>query len=396
MDEDTNKPERSSANNFLITHLNIDKYFEPFNFLKDKTPDEIEPEEYQKVLEIWNATWWNFGKGKRSEDSSSITSVIEYSNSKAWHIHSLICAKNRLFFDKFKKLWPKAHIDIVNGSYAENYAYLTKTGEKHKDKKYQVCHPPVCYGKWLKTHKDKELTRDEEIMQAIEQGQTPEEICRNSLYACRNKSAIEELFYIKQKENIPPEIPVRCIYSIGASGTGKTEYTRRTLKKQGITAEDYYIPIFDSPYPFDNLKWWKAKILWIQELEPEHLETKTFSYKSFLKLFEPETNIQLQRRYKNADLKMWDTIYINTTYAPEEIYPMRTPTDNSFQFIRRIDKIIYHCIDPDYPFDDDRRYKRFILENPKENYKNEVDLIAQAERYFGRKIKSGALTKEQI
>lgn len=371
--------------------------------LKGKTPDDFDITDFNKYIDSWNALWWANSTRARNEKTCSITSVLEYAadSDLKWHIHSVICSKTRLKFEPIRKLWPSVHNDKRFYTYEESYAYLCKSGEKYKEKINQHIMEPRSLGNFFKTKADRSMAKqDEDIMQAINHNVPLEDILMQSLRNCQRRDTITFYYDLVQKKNLPLQLPVYTEYHYGYTGVGKSEYVRQKLIADGVYNKEGFLKMNMKKDPFGDYNWLKHKVIWIDEFSPECLYNDLFDRHTLLKMMAPETRQSFPSRHKNKDLKAWDTIYICSVYAPEEIFPNLSATDNSQQFIRRLNKIVYHFVDENFIdskyYDDPRRYKTFELDNPKENYKGMNDLISKIEQFYGRKLISGVLKKETI
>ena len=140
--------------------------------------------------------------------------------------------------------------------------------------------------------KEEGLSRKEEIIQAIENGDIREYNITDKITAVeydKYKRNIENAFTYRQKKLLKEKNRMmECVFITGASGSGKTTYAKRLCEKKGF---EYFVS-GSSNDPFDGYQGEDAIIL-------DDLRGSVFTFADLLKITDNHTNTQVKSRYRN-------------------------------------------------------------------------------------------------
>lgn len=167
-----------------------------------------------------------------------------------FHTHVYICSSNGILFSTVQKRFAGAHIDIVNGTSAENRDYVFKIGKWAESEKAETNH--------LETHEEfgecpveeqGKRTDIEILVEMIQGGMTNAQIMlENPRYAnyLDRMDRIRQTFLEEEHKDRRRELEI--VYIFGDTRSGKTRYV---MDKYGYS--NVY-RVTDYEHPFDGYK----------------------------------------------------------------------------------------------------------------------------------------------
>ena len=161
------------------------------------------------------------------------------------HIHALICFHCNARASKLKKLLPRAHLDLVKGTFDQAYNYVIKEGA-------------VIYENGEKP--SKQLSVDQRFKALVQQAKAGT-IDKECLMYCRYRQYFDQ-FVPKDDYTFEGELTTKNAWIYGPPGTGKSR-----LVRQFALAMHYSI--------YEKLanKWWDGyrgeDIVLIEDLDPD-------------------------------------------------------------------------------------------------------------------------------
>lgn len=289
----------------------------------------------QEVCETVLTMWVNSGEGR----VGAVTYCI--SPTGLHHLHMVLevdSSHNKRFrFSAVKKLFPKAHLEPTRGNKQEAEDYINKEG-KYMEKGEQVIAKAQVGEIRGRQGNRTDLQGVEEM---IKEGLTPNEIMDTAISLRRYEKIIKDAYYRKRDQETPFVRPVRVIYHVGESGTGKTFMASQYIDDYG--PDSVY---FCADYENGFLDGYNGQpILWLDEYRGQ------LKYSVFLSLLDKyKTNAHA--RYSNV-LMLWNEVHITSVLPPEAVYSNMTNSsryrdlDTYKQLSRRIKRVIYHYKDGD-------------------------------------------------
>ena len=160
-------------------------------------------------------------------------------------------------------------------------------------------------------------------------------------------------------------------YHFGASGSGKT-YTYIRLCEKYSTDEVYlcndYANSGSSGGGFDFYTNNPAKVIVLDEFRGG------IPFSNLLSMLDVYSRNQQHARYQNT-YALWESVIICSIYPPEEVYKFMVEdtqrnVDSIRQFMRRLNKIVYHFKDKE------GKFRTYTMQAS--NYKNAQDIRSRA------------------
>lgn len=308
----------------------------------------------EKLADFLIKHWENSGK-----DRSAAVAVC-VSEHGLYHAH-LALYGNSTTLKRVAELFGNSHVQPQLGGKKQLTDYLVK--EKiHADKKEQV----LCT-KNLDVIQDAQGNRSDlkQIELLINQGNTPEQIFEMSFSFRRYEKMIKQAYLSKRIKDMGVTKEMHNEYHFGESGTGKTNTYIKLCEKYGrgniYLCTDYSN---NGTGAFDRYNDNPCDIVFLDEYRGE------FNYNTFLTILDKYPDYQLHCRYQNT-LCLWTSVYICSILTPEQVYYNMVgsdnyKSDNIKQFLRRLDKIVYHYVE-------NGEYKTFEL--PATEYTNADDML---------------------
>lgn len=283
------------------------------------------------------------------------------------HCHVIIrCNKSYQlrFSTLMRMLYPfRPHVEPFKGGWNANVDYIWKRG-KHEDKSETLYRDPVFFGNPASVGVKEDI--NEQIDELIGKGLRPSEIMAMGSRFANKQRSIEALFTSRLQANAPSERDVEVIYDFGETSTRKTRsaisrleaaYPDADLSKFSEKARHCYVAS-SMENAFDNYEGQPVVII-------EEFRSNMMPWREFLSIMDRYVN-WISARYSNK-LMLWEKLYINSTVAPEELYPslidpnvkkkdgteysereLKNKSDNKEQMYRRIREVVYHFVDRHY------------------------------------------------
>lgn len=253
------------------------------------------------------------------------------------HTHIFVYFDSRVRIEKVKKSFPQAHIDITNGTIANNIDYIKKSG-KWEDSKKAETSIDGSFEEIGSVPKQNGKRGDlEELYNLVNNGY------RNNEIVAMNNDFIPMIDQIDKLRNMiltdrykrHRRTDMKVIYIYGASGTGKT---RGVLDKYG---DERVYRVTDYSHMFDGYEC--QEVLVFDEFRSQ---VKISDMLNYLDIYP----VQLPARYNNK-CACYNTVYLLSNWSLEEQY--KNVQDESWEtwkaFLRRIDEV--HIYDKDGDID---------------------------------------------
>lgn len=283
--------------------------------------------------------WDNSGKGR-----TSAVAVCESADG-LYHAHMALYG-NTTTLNNAAKILCQSHVEPQYGGKQALSGYFSKTGI------YAEKGEKVLLIKGLENLQDAQGKRSD--IQTIEEmllkGYTPQQILSSNFSFYRFEKMILRAYTDQRIQDAPRHRDIYAEYHVGDSSTGKTfvyiclceEYGRENI---------YLLTDYDNNLSggLDSyMKEGAPDILFMDELKGFGV-----SYGKLLTMLNGYPRMQTHSRYTNT-YNLWSKVYITSVYPPELIYQNMVSAehrdvDSYQQFLRRIDKIVYHYkIDEEY------------------------------------------------
>lgn len=253
------------------------------------------------------------------------------------HLHMVLEVQNsdsdRFRFSTIHKIYgQKFHIEPTRGNKTEAEDYINKVGKYAE--KGEIVLAKAVYGEIQGNKGNRSDLAAVEDMLA--QGLTPNEIMDKSITLRRYEKMIRDAYYRKRDLETPFVRPVRVVYHVGATGTGKSYGANFQIQQLG-SDKVYFTKDYDTGF-MDGYN--GQEILWLDEYRGQ------LKYATFLSMLDVYKT-QMHARYSNV-LMLWKEVHITSVLPPEAIYENMINSsryanlDTYGQLKRRIDTIIYH------------------------------------------------------
>lgn len=294
------------------------------------TKEQYENPEF--LADFFIDVWEKSGKGRRAGIAVCVSAKGCY------HAH-MACYGNTTTLKKVSDILYNAHVEPQLGGKGQLAAYLSKTG-KYAEKGEQVL-----FSKGLDVVEDNQGNRSdlEVIEEMLDNGATPTEIFETSFRFRRYEKMIKDDYLARRIRSTPVIKKMWNEYHFGDSGTGKT-YTYAKLCQTHSVDDVYlcsdYANSGGSGGGFDFYANNPAKIIVLDEFRG------CMPYSTLLSLLDVYSRNQQHCRYQNT-YNLWESVIICSILPPEKVYERMVSfaernTDNFKQFMRRLNKIVYH------------------------------------------------------
>ena len=248
------------------------------------------------------------------------------------HVHCVVEDVKAMRFTAVKKSYAVGcHLEETKGNKKQALDYIHKRGvfaEKGETIEF------ICY------HGDiqgKQGSRSDlaDIYKRLESGETPSDILADSPKTYCHIDVIKKMYYDIRSKNTPIIRPLKVIWHVGKTGTGKS-YERVLLSE--LYGEDniFYLTAFNNG-SFDSYN--GQKILWIEDFRGE------FKLQELLRILDVY-KAEVPARYTNIKA-LWDEVHITSVLTPNQVYKQACidDYDRIEQLLRRITSICYHFKD---------------------------------------------------
>lgn len=241
------------------------------------------------------------------------------------HTHIFFIAKNGVMFDTVQKRFVGAHIEKARGTNEENRNYITKTGEKYKDK--AETNLPNTFEEIGILPPDRAVnsTLNDEIYEMIQNGCSEFEILDTFPNSINKIDKIRKAIEIVNKEKFKDQVRIlNTTYIWGNSGVGKT---RSIMEKYGYS--NVY-RVTDYSHPFDDYD--GQKVILFEEFR------SNLPIADMLKYLDVYP-VMLPCRYANK-VAMYDTVYFATNIPLDKqyIHIQEYEPETYKAFLRRINE----------------------------------------------------------
>lgn len=314
---------------------------------------------------IWNGS----GKGR------TCAIAICISADGCYHAHMALYG-NTTTLRNVAKILHGSHVEPQLGGKAELKNYMLKQG------KYEEKGETILYVKDIDKIQDISGKRNDLdcIEEMLLQGFTPQQILDTNFRFYRYQKMILHAYTDQRIKETPIKQNIYFEFHLGESRTGKTFFYTQLCEKVG--AENIYIMT-----DYDNnasggldsyMKTGAPPILFMDEFKGFG-----FSYGKLLTMLNGYTRMQTHSRYANS-YNLWNEVYMTSVYPPEALYQNMVSKehqdiDSYTQFIKRINKIVYHYIE-------NGEYKTYSIDSKDyttyEDLRNQVANLNQSNKDF--------------
>ena len=291
-------------------------------------------EEYEApecIADFFINQWEQSGQGRQAGIA------ICLSKEGCYHAH-IACYGNTTTLKKVSEILFNAHIEPQLGGKDQLRGYLLKKG------KYEEKGEQILFSKGLDVIQDIQGKRSDldEIEALLEDGLTPDEIFAESFRFRKYEKMIRADFLARRIRETPLIKTMHNEYHWGQSGSGKT-YTYYKLCEEYSSSDVYLCNDYSGSGGFDFYSNNPAKFIVLDEFRGG------ISYNQLLSMMDVYSRNQQHCRYQNT-YALWTSVFICSIYPPEEVYKMMVnelhrSTDSFGQFLRRLNKIVYHYVD---------------------------------------------------
>ena len=307
-------------------------WFCVWNNPQNHLPEGLEPHDMVNLaVEMWIA------------DKPQRTCAINYEigDSGTPHMHMVLEDPAKSRFSALQKLYPGIHIAPTKGTKEQAEDYINKRG-RFEEKNHTVIVKPVYHGQ-IKAHQG--ISNDLDIISdLIERGRTPNEIFDIDLKFRKYDKIVKDAFYRKRSKDTGYRRTLDVQWHFGGTGTGKTYNFEKLIAEHGRDSVyfvgDYHNGNFDA--------YCAEPILFLDEFRGQ------IPFGEFLGLLDVYVS-QVHARYSNV-LSLWDTVYITSPLAPDEVYSetIKNRKDSFDQLRRRLTSVHYH-------YKEDGEYLEYVL-----------------------------------
>ncbi len=305
---------------------------------------------------------------KRWEESGKLRKAgvaVCVTQDNCYHAH-VACYGNTTTLKAVADVFCQAHVEPQLSGKETLTAYLKKEGKFAEKGETVLCH------KGLEVIEDTQGRRNdfEEIEELLQEGLTPKEILEQSFAYRKYEKMIKSAYVARLKKTTPLfKENMWTEYHWGRAGSGKTFTYAKLCEEYGDDNVYYCNDYINHGYSlFDGYLEQPAPIVVMDEFRGD------IPYSMLLCILDKYSRAQQHCRYQNV-FGFWNKVYIMSIYPPEKVYSFMVPyeerqNDVIQQFMRRLNKIVYHYIDMN------GEYKTFEM-LPSE-YKNGRDMQLQA------------------
>ncbi|WP_458407197.1 replication protein [Anaerotignum sp.] len=170
----------------------------------------ITEESIIETLNLFQLEYWCYGK--------------EISETGTPHFHIFMVLKTSSRFSTIKRRFPTAHIEDSKGMPAENRNYVSKEGEKWKEKREKTF-IEGSFKEWgiLPEGREKKPSKMVQLLEDIKEGLSTQEIIEAMpafAFKVRDIDILRETYLAEKYQTEEREVSITYLY--GATGTGKT------------------------------------------------------------------------------------------------------------------------------------------------------------------------------
>ena len=277
------------------------------------------------------------------------------------HTHIYVYFKSRVRFQKVKKHFPEAHIEVSRGSIQSNIEYIKKSGRWENSDKSETSVEGT-YEEWGVIPKQKGILVDmEELYEMIKNGYSNAEILAYNNDYIKDIDKIDKvrLTLLIEKYRDTRRLDLKVYYVSGYTGTGKT---RGVLDKHG-DANVYRVSDYQHPFDAYNCE----PVMVFDEFR---CSLRLQDMLNYLDIYP----IQLPARYANK-FACYETVYIISNWTLEEQYPeVQNDNPESWNaFLRRIHEV--HIYDKDGTVTEYKSVQEYLQRNEKFHSVKQEDVI---------------------
>ena len=259
------------------------------------------------------------------------------------HVHMVLEDKKAMRFSFIKNVYAKgAHFEETKGSRQQALEYISKTGDYSEEKRRADGEPweeiignVVFAGEISGRAGNRNDLLEIERMIRVE-GLRPEQIYRRSIRYRRFKSEILADFFMVQNDIIPDKRPLKFIWHMGRSRSGKSFVQIEKIQELGRD-NVFVLSKYDERGMYDGYEGQKVLIIddFKGQVQYGIFLTWTEGYKRWL-----------PARYYDR-LSLWNEVHVTSVFHPADLYSkmigkLEDPTDTLEQMLNRIDVIRYH------------------------------------------------------
>ncbi len=304
--------------------------------------------------------WEKSGKGRKA--AIAVCMSLE----GCYHCH-IACYSNTTTLKKVSEVLCQSHVEPQLGGKEELKKYILKQG-KYAEKGEQVL-----YSQGVEVIEEKQGARRDldEIETLLNEGYSPEQIYEESFRYRRYEKMIKAHYLQLRIKSVPLVKKMNNEYHFGASGSGKTYTYIRLCEKYSID-EVYlcndYANSGSSGGGFDFYTNNPAKVIVLDEFRGG------IPFSNLLSMLDVYSRNQQHARYQNT-YALWESVIICSIYPPEEVYKFMVEdtqrnVDSIRQFMRRLNKIVYHFKDKE------GKFRTYTMQAS--NYNNAQDIRSRA------------------
>lgn len=256
---------------------------------------------------------------------------------ETYHTHLFFECENAISFNRVKKLFASAHIDIAHGSAKENRDYILKQGKYLNSEKAETTITDTFeeYGELPLETKEKNQGVISAIKELVKEGKSDTEIIEEYPSALLHTGQIQRYRKLLLKDSCRGKRVEKIVmYIFGNTGTGKT---RSVLDLFGD--ENVYI-VTDYTHPFDSYN--GEKVILFDEFHSSIPLPNMLRYTD-------RYAIELPARYENTYAN-YDTVIIISNISLKDQY-LYDSNETFNALLRRITSVFeYQKINSDLPY----------------------------------------------
>jgi hypothetical protein len=241
------------------------------------------------------------------------------------HTHIYVAFKSPVLFSTVKNKFPTAHIEVANGSSAQNRSYIRKEGEQYADKAETSV--DGSFEEWGEIPEDSGQGFRSDLGTAyklIQNGFSVKDVIATNPEMIRYISHLEKVRQMWLEEQHSEDFRVLTVtYIHGATETGKTRYV---MEREGYTAV-YRVTGYKNP--FDGYE--GQETILFEEF------SSSLKIQTMLTLLEGYP-MKLECRYADKQA-LYDTVYLISNLPLKQQY-VNEPEEVRNAFLRRINYVM--------------------------------------------------------